>query len=141
MVKIALANGKLKSVFALKVGATDYVSDIVSFELTSDEGDTDTQTFAEYNSGTNRAYTLSVTAIFDGGSIGSLHAYLWDNAGSTAAFEIQPISGAVSTARPKYTGSVRLPSRPDISVEASTASTFEYEFEVVGVPNRVTSGS
>lgn len=136
---MALANGKLKSVFSLKVGTNDWVEDIVSFELTSDDAEQDSMTFAEYNAGTNRVWTLTVTAAWDGGSAGSLHDYLWTNAGSTAVFEVQPSSGTVSANTPKYTGSVRIPYRPDISVEAGTASTFDYEFEVVGTPNKVIS--
>ena len=138
---MALTNGKLKSVFALKIGNTDYVTDIVSFELTSDDADTDSQTFAEYNAGTNREWTLNVTAVWDGGSVGSLHDYLWINAGSSATFDIAPLSGATSTSKPRYTGTVRIPFRPDISVEAGSDSTFDYEFEVVGNPNKVTSGT
>jgi hypothetical protein len=132
---------KLKSVFALEVGATDWVEDIVSFELTSDEADTDSQTFAEYNAGTNREWTLNVTAVWDGGSAGSLHSYLWENAGSEAEFTINPKSGAVSASNPAYTGTVRIPFRPDITVEAGETSVFEYEFEVVGQPNKVISAS
>lgn len=120
-------------------GATDYVTDIVSFELSSDEADADSQTFAEYNSGSNRDWILTVTAIFDGGSSGSLHDYLWTNSGTTVTFEIQPLSGAASTSKPQYTGTVRIPQKPDISVEAGSNSTFEYEFEVVGEPNKVTA--
>lgn len=136
---MALTNGKLKSVFSIKVGNTDYVTDIVSFELTGDDADADSQTFAEYNAGTNRDYTLTVTAAWDGGSVGSLHDYLWNNAGTNATFEIQPVSGTISTARPKYTGQVRIPYKPDISVEAGTASTFDYDFEIVGTVNKVTA--
>lgn len=132
---------KLKSVFALEVGSTDWVEDIVSFELTSDEADTDSQTFAEYNAGTNREWTLNVTAVWDGGSAGSLHSYLWENAGSEAEFTINPKSGAVSASNPAYTGTVRIPFRPDITVEAGETSVFEYEFEVVGQPNKVISAS
>lgn len=138
---MALTNGKIKSVFALKIGATDYVSDIVSFELTSDDADTDSQTFAEYNAGANRTWTLQVTAVFDGGSVGSLHDYLWVNAGSSATFDIAPLSGVTSTSKPRYTGQLRIPFRPDITVEASSESTFDYEFEVIGTPNKVTSGT
>ena len=137
---MALAQ-KLKSVFALEVGSTDWVEDIVSFELTSDEADTDSQTFAEYNAGTNREWTLNVTAVWDGGSAGSLHSYLWENAGSEAEFTINPKSGAVSASNPAYTGTVRIPFRPDITVEAGETSVFEYEFEVVGQPNKVISAS
>lgn len=131
----------MQSVYSLKLGATDYVTDIVSFELTSDEADADSQTFAEYNSGSNRDWILTVTAIFDGGSNGSLHDYLWTNSGQTVDFDIQPLSGAISTSKPKYTGSIRIPQKPDISVEAGSNSTFEYEFEVVGEPNKVTSST
>ena len=138
---MALTNGKLKSIFSLTVGEEDWVSDIVSFELTSDEADADAMTFAEYNAGTARVWVLNVTAAWDGGSAGSLHDYLWTNAGSTATFEIQPVSGVVSASKPKYTGTVRIPFRPDISVEANEESTFEYEFEVVGQPNKVISAS
>lgn len=132
---------KLKSIFALKVGADDFSTDIVSFDLTSEEAEADSTTFAEYNAGSNREWTLTVTAAWDGGSVGSLHDYLWTNAGSSASFEIQPLSGAVSPTRPKYTGTVRIPQKPDISVEAGTDSTFEFEFEVVGEPNKVIASS
>lgn len=84
---------------------------------------------------------MTVTAVWDGGSNGSLHDYLWTNAGSTATFEIQPVSGTISTSKPAYTGTVRIPFKPDINVEAGTNSTFEYEFEVVGEPNKITSAS
>lgn len=136
-----LANGKLKSIFALKVGTTDWIDDVVSFELSSDDADADSQTFGEYNAGANREWTLTVTAAWDGGSAGSLHDYLWENAGSSAEFEIQPVSGVISASKPKYTGMVRIPFRPDISVEAGSDSTFEYEFEVVGQTNKVIATS
>lgn len=127
--------------FKLQIGTDDWVEDLVSFELTSDEADTDSQTFAEYNAGANREWTLTVTAVWDGGSAGSLHDYLWTNAGSTASFELQPVSGTISTLKPAYTGTVRIPFKPDISVEAASISTFEYEFEVVGEPNKITAPS
>ena len=138
---MAIANGKLRSILSLEIGGSEWVTDVTSFEITSDDADADAQTFAEYNAGTNREYTLTVTAVWDGGSAGSLHDYLWTNAGSTAEFEIQPVAGTVSAQRPKYVGSVRIPYRPDISIEAGTDSTFEYEFEIVGVPEKVISAS
>lgn len=64
---MTISNGKLKSIFALKVGTADFSTDIVSFDLNSDEADADSQTFAEYNAGANRVWTLSVTAAWDGG--------------------------------------------------------------------------
>src|SRR5690606_25300162 len=129
---LPLANNKLKSVYRMDIGSGDWVEDLVSFELTSDEADADAQTFAEYNAGANREWVLNITAVWDGGSDGSLHGYLWDNAGSTVTFEIQPVSGVISAQRPAYSGQVRIPFKPDISVEAGSDSTFEYEFEVVG---------
>ncbi|WP_155293058.1 hypothetical protein [Rhodococcoides fascians] len=138
---MAIPNGKLKSVFALKVAGTDYVSDIVSFEMTSDDAESDSTTFAEYNAGTNRKWTLQITGIFDGGSAGSLHDYLWVNAGASASFDIAPLSGVTSTSKPRYTGTLRIPFKPDVSVEAGEDATFDYEFEVIGTPNKVTSGT
>ena len=131
---------KLKSVFALDIDGTDYATDIVSFELTSDESDADAMTFLEYNTGIARTWTLNVTAVFDGGSSGSLHDWLWTNAGSQSGFLIQPKAGLSSPDNPKYFGIVRLPYRPDISVEANEDSTFEYEFEVLGQPSKFIDG-
>lgn len=130
---------KLKSVFGLKIGANDYVSDIVSFELTSDDAAADSQTFSEYNSGSNRQWTLALTAAFDGGSGGSLHDLLWNNAGSTSTFVIQPKSGALGTSNPYYQGKVRIPYKPDLSIEAGSDSTFDYELEVIGQPQKITT--
>lgn len=132
---------KLKSIFSLKVGSIDYVSDIVSFELTSDDADSDSITFSEYNQGANRKWTLSLTAAFDGGSQGSLHDMLWNNAGSTTSFIVQPKAGTESTSNPFYSGQLRIPYRPDIKVEAGADSTFEYELELIGQPQKNTSGT
>lgn len=130
---------KLKSVFGLKIGVNDYVSDIVSFELTSDDADADSQTFSEYNSGSNRQWTLALTAAFDGGSEGSLHDLLWNNAGSTVSFTIQPKAGVGSPSNPFYTGQVRIPYKPDLSIEAGSDSTFDYELELIGQPTKNTT--
>ncbi|MBP2522799.1 hypothetical protein [Rhodococcus sp. PvP104] len=138
---MTISNGKLKSIFALKVGTADFSTDIVSFDLNSDEADADSQTFAEYNAGANRVWTLSVTAAWDGGSVGSLHDYLWTNAGAQASFEVQPLNGVASADKPRYTGTLRIPTKPNISVEAGSDSTFEYDFELVGEPNKVISGT
>lgn len=131
---------KLKSVFSLKVGGSDYVSDIVSFELTSDEANSDSQTFNEYNLGVNRQWKLSITAIFDGGSLGSFHDLLWTNSGTTTEFLIQPLSGIASESKPKYKGQVRIPFKPDLVIEAGSDSTFDYDLELVGQPLKVTNG-
>jgi hypothetical protein len=132
---------KLKSIFALDIDGTDYATDLVSFELTSDEADSDSMTLSEYNAGTNRDWVLSVTAIFDGGSENSLHAFLWENAGLTSDFLIQPRSGLSTPDNPKYFGLIRIPHRPDITGEAGEAFTFEYEFELIGQPLKYTDGS
>lgn len=131
---------KLKSIFALEIDNVDYATDIVSFELTSDEADSDATTFHEYNSGTDREWVLSVTAAFDGGSSDSLHGFLWENAGSQADFLIQPKAGISSPSNPQYKGTIRFPYRPDISMEAGENSTFEYEFELLGQPVKYKNG-
>lgn len=131
---------KVKSVFSIKLGDSDYTSDVVSFELTSDDAENDSMTFSEYNKGTNRQWTLAVTAAFDGGSSGSLHDYLWNNAGTQAEFIIQPRAGIASPSNPQYTGRFRIPYRPDISMEAGTAAMFDFEFELLGQPTKIKNG-
>lgn len=79
--------------------------------------------------------------MWDGGSSGSLHDYLWTNAGSEATFEIQPLTGNASATAPRYTGTVRIPRKPNIEMEAGSDSTFEFEFEVIGEPNKVIAGT
>ena len=129
-----MIRGKLKSVLSLKFDDTEYVSDITSFELSSDDADADSQTYYEYNQGKNRKWSLTVNAIWDGGSNGSLHAFLWDNSGSSIDWSLRPYMTSSLSAIPEYFGLVRIPYKPDISIEAGTDSTFEYEFEVVGTP-------
>jgi hypothetical protein len=132
---------KIKSVFSLTIGDLDFVTDLTQFELTSDEAEQDAMTFLDYNLGTNRVWTLSITSVFDGGSTDSLHSYLWNNAGTNTQFALQPKAGAISTSSPQYIGDIRIPYRPDIGVEAGTESTFDYEFEVIGQPVKVTDGA
>ncbi len=131
---------KLKSVFGLRIGSDDYVSDIVSFELTSDDADSDSQTFSEYNSGSNRTWTLALTAAFDGGSQGSLHNLLWNNSGIISYFVIQPKAGIAEEINAYYQGQIRIPYKPDLTAVAGQNSTFEYELEVIGQPYKVTNG-
>ncbi|AOZ63659.1 major tail protein [Rhodococcus phage Weasels2] len=131
---------KLKSIFSLEVDDLEFTTDLTQFELKSDEADQDAMTFLDYNSGVNRAWTLTVTSAFDGGSVGSLHSYLWDHSGSTTQFKLQPISGAASLSKPQYIGDIRIPYKPDLVVEAGSESTFEYEFEVIGQPVKVVDG-
>lgn len=131
-----MIQNKLRSVLSLKFGSIEFTSDITSFELTSDEADADSQTYYEYNQGRNREWTLTVNAVWDGGSSGSLHAFLWDNSGSTVDWSLQPYTTPSVSLIPEYFGVVRIPYRPDISIEAGTDSTFEYEFEVLGSPQK-----
>lgn len=131
---------KLSSVFSIKIFEQEFTGDITSFELTADDSDGDSTTFSEVNQGANTEWTLGVTALFDGGSDGSLHDVLWRNAGSTGAFIIQPKAGTSSATNPQYHGTIRLPFKPPISIEAGSDSTFEYEFKVIGQPTKFKNG-
>ncbi|AOZ63661.1 major tail protein [Rhodococcus phage Weasels2] len=131
-----LTNPKLKSVFSLYVDDIDFVADVSSFVLKSDKLDAKQITFGKYTQGMDVKWTLGLKGLFDGGSAGSLHDYLWNNAGRTVTFILKPFQGFDPNTKRYYTGQVRIPYRPDISVKAGQYSTFDYEFKVVGHPSR-----
>ena len=127
---------KVKSVFAMSFNGSDFVSDLVSFELRSKKLDSDRLTFGKYSRGLGIEWTLKVKAAFDGGSADSLHGWLWNNASVTVPFIIRPFQDFDPLYGRYFQGNVRIPYRPDIKVKAGDTSTFEYEFKVIGHPTR-----
>lgn len=133
---MALTNPKVKSVFSLHIGGTDYVSDITAFRLFSEELPKERITFSKYTTGTAVKWTLEVDAVYDGGSEGSLHDYIWQNAGTTAQFIIKPFQSFDPLTKRFYQGSVRMNFKPDTKLKAGETSTFTYKFKVIGQPIR-----
>lgn len=133
---MAIGNGKIKSIFSLHVGGNNFVSDITEFELFSEKLDQSRITFIKYETGTAVKWKLRVNAVFDGGSDGSLHDYLWDNSGATAEFIVKPFQDFDPNTKRFYKGNVRIGYKPPIEVHAGDTSTYEFTFDVVGQPIR-----
>lgn len=138
---MAIANGKIKSVFGLYVGGYDFVGDITRFRLYSEPLDQERITFGKYGTGTAVKWQLEISAVFDGGSYGSLHDYLWDNAGLEAEFMIKPFQDFDPLLKRFYRGTVRIMNKPDIMLTAGKTSTYNYTFKVIGQPSRSDSPS
>lgn len=131
-----LANPKVRSVFSLLVDEVDYSTDITSFKLYSEPLPKERITFNKYANGIAVKWWLEVTAVFDGGSDGSLHDFLWDHAGGLAAFNIKPFQDFDPLTKRFYEGQVRIQYKPDIKVHAGKNSTYTYKFKVLGQPSR-----
>ena len=133
---MAIGNGKIKSIFSLDIGNTNYVSDIHEFRLYSEPLPPERVTFGKYQTGSAVKWFLEVDAVFDGGSEGSLHDFLWTNAGLTSEFIIRPFQEFDPDTKRFYSGNLRLGYRPDIIVQAGRISTYEFKFDIVGQPIR-----
>lgn len=131
-----IANGKIKSVFSLQIGPEDYVSDITGFRLYSEELPAERVTFSKYKNGSANKWHLEIDAVFDGGSQGSLHDFIWNSAGSVADFIIRPFQEFDPLTKRFYEGTLRLGHKPDVKVSAGKISTYEYTFDLVGQPIR-----
>lgn len=127
---------KVKSVFALQIAGQDFVADLISFNLKSKNMDDDRVTMGRYKQGTARDWDLSIKAVFDGGSAGSLHDFLWQNPGGVTNFIIRPFQDFDPNDKKFYGGIIRIPNRPNLSVSAGQTSTFDYNFKVLGQPTR-----
>lgn len=136
-----LANPKLKSVFSIQIDTQNYVSDITKFRLYSEDLDAERITFSRYMNGTAVKWKLGITAVFDGGTAGSLHDYLWTHSGAEADFLIRPFQEFDPLTKRGYAGVMRIPKKPPIIIEAGRKSTYEYEFEVIGEPVRTDTPS
>ena len=120
----------------MSFNGSDFVSDLVSFELRSKKLDSDRLTFGKYSRGLGIEWDLKIKAVFDGGSAESLHGWLWQNASATVPFIIRPFQEFDPLYGRYFQGQVRIPYRPDIKVKAGNTSTFDYEFKVIGHPSR-----
>lgn len=131
-----LLNPKVKSMFSIFVDEVDYVTDIISFSLSSEQLPQEQVTFKKYTAGNAVKWKLKVRAAFDGGSNGSLHSFLWDNAGMSCTFTLKPFQEIDPVSKRIYQGMIRLPYRPDIKIAAGKESVYDYEFTVLGQPSR-----
>lgn len=133
---MALANPRVRTMFSVTIDDVDYITDITSFKLATKGLPADQTTFKKYTEGRPVKWELSINVIFDGGSEGSLHDYLWNNSGATADFLLKPFEDFDPDTKRFFQGTMRIPRRPDIRIKAGSTSTFAYTFEVIGQPTR-----
>lgn len=115
----------------LTIDGKDYAADITEWEISFEEADKDTLTFAEVNQGGGDVGKLKVTAIQSTDPT-SLHRIIWANAGrKKVPFVIAPHGNkAASATQPHITGTLDIGLRPKQGSQAGKKSpTFEYEFE------------
>jgi hypothetical protein len=115
------------------IADVEYACDATMVELTLGDAPGDVQTFCEQRVGGEWALALEgITS----GDAASLYRVLWENFGTTAAFEIAPNGNATASAsEPHYTGVVRFNEIPPLSLNTNETSTFSVTLEVVNTPH------
>jgi hypothetical protein len=115
------------------IADVEYACDATMVELTLGDAPGDVQTFCEQRVGGE--WALALEGITSGDAT-SLYRVLWENFGTTAAFEIAPNGNATASAsEPHYTGVVRFNEIPPLSLNTNETSTFSVTLEVVNTPH------
>lgn len=115
---------------AFTINSTDQMADIQEAVLSSDEKDADDATFAETAGGQMATYKLKVTAIQSMAAT-SFHQFLWIHSGETVPFKFSPTGNLVAAAdNPVWSGTVKLPTPPDVGGAADPKKEKRYTFEV-----------
>lgn len=124
---------KLKLV--LGTPGTDYWADIVSYELSNDEAESDVVTFWDAAQGGAREYKLTGSATQSTATT-SFWRYIWDNTGEDVPFTLAPHGNEIATAaQPHFIGTLKIGPKPPIGGEGGTgAFTFDFEWDVIGEP-------
>lgn len=126
------------SALAFEVDGTEYMQDIKSAVLSSEEKDSDDATFAETAGGQSATYTLTVTAI-QSLSAGSFHQFLWEHSGEVLPFQFSPSGNLVpGPGNPVWIGTVKLPTPPDVGGDADPKRESRYTFDVEMTSDDVT---
>lgn len=115
------------------IADVEYACDATMVELTLGDAPGDVQTFCEQRVGGE--WSLGLEGITSGDAT-SLYRVLWNNFGTTAAFEIAPNGNAsASASEPHYTGTVKFNEIPPLSLNSNETSTFSVTLEVVNTPH------
>lgn len=124
-----------KLALTLGTPGIDYWADITSYSLSNDEADSDVVTFADAAEGGARQYKLTGSAI-QSTEAASFWRYAWANTGEEVPFTLAPHGNVTpSDEQPHFVGTVTIGPKPSVGGEAGTgAFTFEFEWNVVGVP-------
>ena len=121
------------STLSLKIGDVEYNADVSEYNISEDDKDSGTLTFADAAGGKSGALKLSVTFV-QSLDAQSLHQQLMDNPGrADVSFVLAPYGNAKASAEaPHFTGKIRFPrNRPDLGIKAGDEdNTSEAEFSI-----------
>ena len=110
--------------------AVPFQDDSTSIVLDNEEGDTDVQTFFDAQAGGGRQWFFTISAV-QSLAAGSLHAFLWANAGAAVTYDYGPAgNAAASVAQPHFTGTAVLPSKPRIGGDAGAKTTYTFDIRI-----------
>lgn len=131
----------------IKVGSTEYTTDISKCEIQSAPADSDFTSFADAAAGGAREYRLALVMKQDLVTT-SLWRMIWASAGTSVAVKVNPYGNVTATAtEPHYTGNVTI-TEPDgvlIGGEANSSVSARMTVEVAWVfaakPAEVTTGA
>lgn len=119
---------------SLTVDGVEFNADGTSVVMDNEDGDTDTQTFADLNSGTPVQWFFAITAITDLAAA-TFWRLLWDNAGDDLAFVFKPYGNAVVTVdKPHFTGTCTVTRKPPVGGSAGTTWTYDARLDIIGEP-------
>ena len=131
--------GNILPVLTLGSPGTSIATDLVSWTIENEEGDSDVITFKDAASGGSRQFYLRGSAIQSTAAL-SFWRQVWESAGETGvAYTVAPHGNAAATAgEPHFVGTLTYGPKPSIGGEASTSAssafTFDFEFEIDGTP-------
>jgi len=132
----------------IKIGATEFYTDISNCRISSAESDSDFVSFAQAAAGGARDYTLAFTATQDPADSTSIWNMMFNSPGTTAAVMINPYGGGtLSASNPGFSGNVVI-TEPDgdlLGGEADSSTTakftIELEWKFTAKPTKVTTGT
>lgn len=133
---MAIANGKYKGKsLSIMVDGSEYNMEVRSVVLQNEEADDDATTFADLASGGAVQWFFEGEANSDYGT-GTLWNYLWTHAGETDVdFVFKPYGNeAASAAKPHFTGTLNVGSKPPVGGTANETFSFEFRLDVNGEP-------
>jgi hypothetical protein len=131
--------GNKKPQITLGAPGVDHSADVTTWNIENDEADADVVTFEDAAEGGGRQFFLRGTAVQSTQSA-AFWRYVWENSGEEGVpYTIAPHGNAAPTAdEPHFVGTLTIGPKPTIGAEASTsrtsASTFDFEFEIDGEP-------
>lgn len=118
------------------LGGIDVDVNASNVRMSNEALEGDVVTFDDARKGGTRQHFLTITAL-QSTSTDSFWRYLWANTGLEAPFVFRPHGNAVATAaQPHFTGTVKIPAKPDIGGEAGATVTwtFDTRLDLVGEP-------